>query len=478
MSRSPQPHPPQPSVVRELRPFLVIWAGQLVSALGSGLTAFAVPVAVFQHSGSAEALSLLMLAWIVPSLLLSPVAGTLVDRWDRRRVLVAADTAEALITLAMAGLVLAGHFELRYLATASAAASVVSAFQEPAFAAAIPALVPERHFARAVGLLQLLGPVSMIVAPLLGGALLVTLGLGGIMVVDGVTYVAAVAGLLLVRIPRVAAAPEDDGELETAGGPRWAAAFRRFGRDAAAGYRFLRSHRGLFGLVVLFALGNFWSGFVNPLLTPMVLAFTRPVQLATIQAAVGVGAVLGGVAVGVWGGPRSRIAGVLAALAADGVCVVAMGLRPSLPLIGGAVFAWALTSPLLAASSSALWMSKTPQALLGRVFAVRRLITMGAVPLAVLVAGPLAQRVFEPALAAGGPLAPSVGAWIGVGPGRGIALLFVIVGVLTTLTALCGWLAPSIRHVERDVPDAAPPAPPAEPPAGGRVASGELAPAG
>jgi len=471
LSPSTQPHPPLREAVRELRPFLVIWAGQLVSALGSGLAAFAVPVAVFQHTGSAEALSLLMLAWMVPSLLLSPVAGTLVDRWDRRRVLVAADTGQALITLAMAGLVLGGHFEVRYLAAASVAASIVAAFQEPAFAAAIPALVPPRHFGRAVSLLQLLGPVSMIVAPLLGGALLMAVGLGGIMVVDGVSYLAAVAGLLLVHIPRPAAQPLA-GEVGE-GGPRGVAAFRRFWREAAAGYRFLHSHRGLFGLVVLFALGNFWSGFVNPLLTPMVLAFTQPVQLAAVQAAAGVGAVLGGVAVSVWGGPRRRVAGVLCSLVIDGLCVMVMGLRPSLPLIGATVFVWALTAPLLPASSSALWMSKTPQALLGRVFAARRMIAMGAVPLAVLVAGPLAQRVFEPLLAPGGPLASSVGGVIGVGAGRGIALMFVIVGALMTLTALGGWLVPAIRHVERDVPDAAPPAPhAAPPPAGERAAAG------
>lgn len=467
----PPPNPPLREALRELRPFLVIWAGQLVSALGSGLVGFAVPVAVFQRTGSVEALSVLMLAWMVPSLLLSPVAGTLVDRWDRRRVLVAADTGQALITLAMAGLVLGGHFEVRYLAAASIAASVVAAFQEPAFSAAIPALVPPRHFARAVSLLQLLGPVSMIVAPLLGGALLVAIGLGGIMVVDGVSYLAAVTSLLLVHIPRPAPQPGDEGAAEAE--PRGVAAFRRFGREAAAGYRFLRSHPGLFGLVVLFALGNFLSGFVTPLLTPMVLAFSQPVQLAAIQATVGIGAVLGGVAVGVWGGPRSRIAGVLASLVIDGVCVALMGLRPSLPLIGASVFAWALSAPMLAASSSALWMSKTPQALLGRVFAARRLIAMGAVPLAVLVAGPLAQRVFEPLLAPGGALAPSVGGVIGVGAGRGIALMYVVVGALMTLTALCGWLVPAIRNVERDVPDAAPPAPhaPARP-------AGELVPAG
>lgn len=467
MNQPLEPKPTPRETLRELRPFLVIWAGQLVSALGSGLTAFAVPVAVYERTRSPEQLGLLMLAWMVPSLLLAPIAGTLVDRWDRRRVLIVADTGEAVLTLAMAALVLNGHFEVWYLFITSVAASLIAAFQEPAFAASISSLVPRRHYARAVSLMQLMWPASMIVAPLLGGALLVTLGLGGIMAVDGLSYLAAIAGLLLVRIPRPAPVPAAADDVAD-DGPRWRAALRRFGREAAMGYRFLRSQRGLFGLVVLFALGNFWSGFINPLLAPMVLAFTRPVQLATIQAVVGFGAVLGGVAVGVWGGPRRRIVGVIAALAVGGLCTVAMGLRPSLPLIAGAVFVWALTSPMLAASSSAVWMSKTPQALLGRVFAARRMISMGMMPLAVLIAGPLAQRVFEPAMAPGGALAGSVGGAIGVGPGRGIALIFLLVGTLMTLTAVGGWLVPAIRHVERDVPDA----PHADPNAGAPPAAG------
>ena len=446
----------------EMRSFLVIWAGQLVSALGSGLTGFAIPVVVFQQTGSAEQFSLLLFAWMFPALLLSPVAGTLVDRWDRRRVLVAADTGSAVMTLVLAGLVLSGRLELWYLFLATVLASLISAFQEPAFTASIAALVPRRHYARAVGLVQLLGPVSMIVAPLLAGALVVTIGLGGIMLIDTATFLAAVAGLLLVSIPRP---PRLEVPAEAADGPAWRAAVRRFVREAAQGLHFLRARPGLFGMLVFFAVVNFWGGFVNPLLAPMVLSFTRPVQLATVQAATGFGAVLGGVAIGVWGGPRRRIAGVMGSIVLSGLCVAALGVRPSVALIAGAVFVWALSSPLLAASSSAIWMSKTPQELLGRVFAVRRMVTMSMMPLGVLVAGPLAERVFEPLLAPGGALAGSVGAGIGVGKGRGIALMFILLGVLTSLTALAAWLVPSIRNVERDVPDAphAPPSAPAAP---------------
>lgn len=443
----------------EMRSFLVIWAGQLVSALGSGLTGFAIPVVVFQQTGSAEQFSLLLFAWMVPSLLLSPIAGTLVDRWDRRRVLIAADTGSAVMTLLLAGLVLSGHFQLWWLFLATVVGSLISAFQEPAFTASIAALVPRRHYARAVSLVQLLGPASMIVAPLLGGALVVTIGLGKIMLIDAATFVAAVGGLLLVSIPRP---PRTEAPAEERAGPAWLAAGRRFMRDAAAGLRFIRARPGLFGLLVFFAVTNFWIGFVNPLLGPMVLSFARPEQLASVQAAAGFGAILGGVAMGIWGGPKRRAPAVLGAVAVAGVCTAVLGLRPSVPLIVGAVFVWAASNPLLMASSSAIWMSKTPQELLGRVFALRRMVTLSIMPLAVLVAGPLAQRVFEPLLARGGPLAGSAGALVGVGKGRGIALMFLGIGTLMALTALAGWLTPSIRHVERDVADA--PHPPHAPP--------------
>ncbi|MFL5382379.1 MAG: MFS transporter [Longimicrobiaceae bacterium] len=447
----------------EMRSFLVIWAGQLVSALGSGLTGFAVPVVVFQQTGSAEQFGLLIFAWMVPALLLAPIAGTLVDRWDRRTVLIAADTGSAVMTLLLATLVLSGRFELWWLFLATVVTSAISAFQEPAFTASIAALVPHRHYARAISLVQLLGPASMIAAPLLGGALVVTIGLGKIMLIDAATFVAAVGGLLFVSIPRPprAEAPEE----VVVAGPAWLAAGRRFMRDAAAGLRFIRARPGLFGLLAFFAVTNFWGGFVNPLLGPMVLSFARPEQLAGVQAAAGVGAILGGVAMGIWGGPKRRVAAVLGFAGVAGLCTAALGLRPSVPLIVGAVFVWAASSPLVTASSSAIWMSKTPQELLGRVFALRRMVTSSIMPLSVLVAGPLADRVFEPLLAPGGALAGSAGTLIGVGKGRGIALMFLAIGVLMALTALAGWLVPSIRHVERDVADAphpthAPPPPP------------------
>ena len=444
---------------RELRAFLIVWAGQLVSTLGSGLTSFAVAVVVYQKTGSAAQFGLLMFAWIFPTLLLSPVAGTLVDRWDRRRVLIASDAGSALLTVATAALVLMGHFEIWYLFVTTAAGSVIGAFQEPAFTAAIAAIVPRHQYGRAMGLLQVMQPVSMIVAPLLGGSLLVALGLGGIMMIDGATFLAAIAGLALVAIPTP---PRPRPAALEPGVPPWLAAARRFTAEAAEGWRFVRRHRGLLGLLVFIASVNFWGGFVNPLMAPMVLSFSTPVQFAAVQAAVGVGAVVGGVALGAWGGPKRRVAGLFGSMLVVGVCISISGLRPSAALIGGSLFVWSFTMPLMGTSSAAIWMSKTPQELMGRVSAVRRMAFMSMMPLAVLIAGPVADRVFEPLLAPGGPLAASVGGVLGVGKGRGIGLMFVLLGILVVLTVAAAWLSPAIRNVERDVPDAPLPQP-AEP---------------
>lgn len=433
----------------EMRPFLVIWAGQMVSVLGSGLTAFAIPVAIYQKTGSAEALGLLMFAWMLPTVLLSPLAGALVDRWDRRAVLIAADAGEAVATLALALLVLNGHFDLGYLFVITVLGACLETFQEPAFSASIAALVPKEHHGRALGMVQLLSPASMIVAPLLGGALLVAVGLGGVIAIDAASFVVAVAGLAVVAIPsppRAAAGGE--------GGS--GAALRRFVHEAGEGARFLRARPGLMGVLVFFALMNFWMSFVNPLVPALLLSFTSPLRLATVQAAVGAGMLLAGAVISAWGGPRRKMRAMFVTVALAGVAVAALGARAALAPILVAAFFWAMCVPLLTTASGALWLEKTPQELLGRVSALRRMVIMSLMPLATLAAGPLAQRVFEPLMAPGGALAGSVGAVIGTGKGRGIGLLLMVMGGLTMLTALGGWLYAPLRHVERDVPDAPP----------------------
>ena len=428
-------------VLRDMRGFAVIWAGQLVSGLGSGLTGFALPVWIYQETGSAEAFGLLFFAAVVPAVLTSPFAGALVDRWDRKRVLVVSDGLAALMSLAIAALVFTGSFEIWHLFVISALGSAVGSFADPAFMATVGVLVPRQHFTRASGLLQTSAAVNGILTPLIAGVLVTTIGLGGILLIDFATFLVGMGTLAAVRIP----SPTPSGQ------PR-----RPLLREAHDGWVFVRAHRGLLMLMLYFPVINLATGMVNPLFSPMVLSFATPAQLGAVVSLSSVGMLLGGVVLSAWGGPRNRIRGLVVGQMLSAVCMGLVGLRPSLLLVSAAMFVSLLIAPTAQACSQALWLSKTPQELMGRVLAIRRMLALSTTPLAALACGPLADRVFNPLLLPGGALAGSVGRVLGVGPGRGIGLMFVLVtGVVLAATALL-YAHPRVRRLEDEVPDAAP----------------------
>ncbi|HEU0299449.1 MAG TPA: hypothetical protein VFR37_08350, partial [Longimicrobium sp.] len=210
---------------------------------------------------------------------------------------------------------------------------------------------------------------------------------------------------------------------------------------------------------------NLVTGMINPLLSPMVLSFATPAELGAVASMGSVGLLLGGLALSAWGGPRSKVLGLVAGQLLIAASLVGLGLRPSLPLVAAALFLHLLVAPLAQSSSQAIWLSKTPQQMMGRVFAIRRMIALSTLPVATLAAGPLAERVFNPLLLPGGALEHSVGRVLGVGPGRGIALMYVLIGAFVVAITLVLYASPRMRRLEEEVPDAAParPAPGAAP---------------
>ena len=424
-----------------MRPFSVLWIGQLVSWLGSGLTGFALPVWIYQKTGSAEAFGLLFFAATVPAVLMSPFAGALVDRWDRKKVLLFSDAIAALMTLAIAALVFTDSFQIWHLFVISVVGSAVGTFADPAFTATMGVLVPRQHFTRASGLLQTSAAVNGILTPLLAGVLVSTIGLGGILVIDFVTFLVAVGTLAMVRIPRPPAS----------NAPR-----RPLLREAHDGWVFVRSHRGLLLLLLYFPVVNLFAGMVNPLFSPMVLSFATPAELGLVVSVTSMGMLLGGVLLSTWGGPVRRVRGLVMGQALAAVCLAVIGLRPWLPLVAAAMFVNMLLAPTAQASSQAVWLSKTPQEMMGRVLAIRRMLALSTTPIAALACGPLAERVFNPLLMPGGALADSVGRVLGVGPARGIGLMYVLIGgFVLGMTALL-YAHPRVRNLEDEVPDAAP----------------------
>lgn len=434
----------EPEQPGSLSAFLLTWLGQVVSLIGSGLTRFALGVWMYERTGSVSLFALILLFGALPGILVAPFAGTLVDRWDRRRVMILSDCGAALGVLALLALLLAGRLEPWHVYAAAAVGSTMEAFQAPAYMAAITLLIPKRHYTRASGMVQFAHAASSIFAPLLGGILVVTVGIRGVLLVDLATFLFAVAVLLAVRFPGL--------PRRAAGTPR-----ASFGAEVLEGWRYIAAKRGLVGLLLVFAANNLFSGMAQASFTPMILEFASADVLGAISGAGGVGMLAGSVLMITWGGPRRRVRGILGFGFLLGVFILLTGLRPSPLLVGATTFGMFFTLPFIGGCDLAIWQVKTPPAMQGRVFATRRMVALSSVPIAYLAAGPLAERVFKPLLVPGGPLVESLGPVFGVGPGRGLGLLFVAMGVAVMLVSSMSYLIPRIRDVEEDLADAVQP---------------------
>jgi hypothetical protein len=199
---------------------------------------------------------------------------------------------------------------------------------------------------------------------------------------------------------------------------------------------------------------NFLFSVTYPLMIPMLLDMTSPNVVGYVESLSGLGMLVGTLLMSAWGGPKRRIYGIFAAELLGGFFLLLMGLRPAIPLIAFAKFGFMLGMPVTNGCSQAIWQTKVAQDVQGRVFATRSMIAFSIEPLAFAIAGPLAERVFEPLMALDGRLAPTMGALIGVGPGRGIGLMYVIAGALYMLAAWVILIYPRIRRVEFELPDA------------------------
>jgi MFS family permease len=424
-----------------MKTFMTIWIGQLLSLFGSSLTTFALGVWVFQETESVTQFTLVLFFGSIPGVLLLPFAGLLADRWDRRRTMMLSDAGAALGTVVLAVMFFIGTVQIWLIYAALVVSSSLGTFQRPAYSAAIAQLVDEEHFGRANGMVQTAQAVAQLLAPLAAGVMLAFVDIRTILVVDLMTFGCALATLAWVRFPPIRDAVVEESQ------PGWL-------REIIVGWRYLGAHAGLLSLMVFFAVLNFSGGFANALVQPLILSFTTASMLGTVMTLGGLGLLVGSLVMSAWGGPKRRVNGIFGFMLLAGVGIFAVGFRPSVPLVTAALFVTFFTLPFVQGCTSAIVQSKVKPRLQGRVFAVTHMIAGFMAPVAYLLAGPLADRVFEPLMAPGGALADSVGAVIGVGPGRGIALLMMTVGVVLVLATAGGYLVPRLRRVEDEMPDA------------------------
>jgi MFS family permease len=430
------------STSRSMIPFIVVWLGQLVSVVGSGLTSFALGVWVFQRTGSATEFAIIGLSAVVPRVMLSPLAGAVVDRWDRRRVMIVSDVGAALCTGLLAVLLSMGGLETWQIYLVSAASAAFSTLQWPAYAAATTSLVAEKDLGRANGMIQLGQAAGEILAPTLAGSLLGIAGLQAVILIDLATFCFAVASLLLVQFPQARGAEQTRVESAT------------LLTEMTVGWTYIAARPGLRGLLRFQTAVNFLWGMVGALITPMILGFTSSEALGLIISIAGLGMLAGSLVMSIWGGPRRRINGVLGFEFLSGLCFLLIGLRPSFWPVALGAFGAHVTIAIVYGSNQAIWQSRVAPGVQGRVFATQQMVARAASPLAYALAGPLADRVFEPLLGSGGPLAGSFGRILGTGPGRGIGLLFLVMGLLKMAIPILAYADLDVRRIEHQLPSA------------------------
>ncbi|MCL4273790.1 MAG: MFS transporter [Anaerolineales bacterium] len=426
---------------KDMKTFFIIWGGQLVSMLGSGLTNFALGVWLYDQTKQATPFAITVLLGSLPRILLLPFAGSLADRFNRRMIMILADTFTAVFTLIIFILLGAGNLQLWHIYIIAAMMSVFSAFQEPAYSASIAMIVPKEKLGSANGMVQMGQAITSVLIPVLAGALFVFIGFMGIIIIDFVTFFFAVGALLFVRIPQPERAPEHKD--------------KNVWQDMAFGWNYLRERTGLFGLLLYYAMVNFLLNWSAVLLIPMVLSrFTADV-LGIIQTVMGVGMLAGSIVMSAWGGAKRRIPAAIGFIVLAVTGFIIAGMTPNPYLIGVGAFVLMFFVPLASGNSQVVFQTKVARDVQGRVFSVRSAISQSMMPLAFLTAGPLADKFFEPLLRDGGALASTfIGQWLGTGAGRGIGLMFIISGVVAIVTSVLVYANPRIRNVENELPDA------------------------
>jgi MFS family permease len=422
-----------------MKAFMLIWFGQLISVTGTGMTRFAISLWAWELTGRATPLALVAFFSYAPTIILSPVAGALADRWNRKLVMMISDLAAGLSTVVLLLLSVSARLEIWHIYAAGVFAGAFEAFQFPAYSAAITMMVNKTHYGRTTAMMGLVNSTSRIIAPIAAATLFNFIALDGILRIDIITFVFAVGVLLFVYIP---SPPKSSDGIEGQG---------NLLQESAYGFRYIWRSKPLLGLQLMFFLSNILFAFVLVLMSPYILARTGNdgLQLSIVNGTMGIGAVIGGIILATWGGPKRRIRGIfIGFLIWSFLSAILVGVAHTLMIWVVLALFGGFAQPMIDTSSQAIMQTKIPPDVQGKVFAVSRLVAQIPALLSMLLAGPLADYIFEPSMRPGGMLAPVFGSVIGTGPGAGIGLMFIIVGILEVLIIFGANSIPTIYDLE------------------------------
>jgi MFS family permease len=423
--------------------FTIVWVGQITSVLASSMSQFALTLFMFNETQSALAMGTMQVFFITPFLLISPVAGVWVDRYNRKLMMMVSDIAAGIATLGILALQAMGVLEFWHLYVASVIYGLGMAFQWPAYSAAITTMVPKEQLGRANGMMSLIEAGPGVIAPILAGALLPIISLTGILLLDVITFLLAIGTLLIVHIPQP---PRTEEGAKAQGGMI---------KEAGYGFEYIFARPSLLGLQLVFFFGNLFAGIGFTVLAPMILSRTggNALVFGTVESVAAMAGIAGGILMSVWGGFKRRVHGVLIGWIISGIGMAIIGLDGGMPMWIAGMAITSFVVPLVNGSNQALWQSKVAPDLQGRVFTARRLIAWLTNPVSPIIGGSLVDFVLEPAAKAGTGLPAALSTFVGAGAGAGMGTLIFLCGLASAVVGVVGYAVRPIYHAEEILPD-------------------------
>lgn len=416
-----------------MKKFLLIWIGELISCIGSGMTAFALSVYVYETTGSVSYVSMVTLLAYLPTILLSPLGGVLADRYDRRLLMIIGDLFSGIGLMYILWQIQTGAESMLPILFGVTFNAVFVALLEPSFRATITDLLTEEEYAKASGMVQMAGNARYLISPALAGILLAVADIRLILVLDICTFFITITIVALVR--KTIQKPVKKQTLGLL-------------KEMKQGFDVIKGSKGVAALVCIMAFVCFFIGFIQTLTAPMVLAVSDAKTVGIMESVCAIGMLIGSIWIGV-AGIKNKYAKVLCvAGCCSGIFMALAGVSTNLIFTGTAIFLFFAALPFMNTCADVLVRVSIPNELQGRVWGMISLLTQAGTVLAYASCGLLADYIFEPMLSKNGVLAGSIGSLIGTGKGRGIGFMLILSGIGMIIASVTIGYSKGIRTIQ------------------------------
>ena len=421
-----------------MKNFYKLWLGELISNIGSGMTAFALSVYIYEKTGSVSYVSLITLLSFMPSIILSPIGGLLADRYDRRLLMIIGDLFSGLGLVYILWNIQAGEKSIVPIFVGITFSSIFTSLLEPSYRATLTDILDEENYAKASGLIQAAGSAKYLISPVIAGMILSVADIRVILLLDILTFITTCLMIFLVR---------KSMNSET----------QNYKKDSFKGLLeglfIIKENRGVYFLVIIMFFVCFFMGFIQILIRPMILALSSVKTAGIMESLCAVGLLIGSLWIGIAGIKKNYSKILAVACFFCGIFMSMTGVNENLNIIGISTFLFFSTLPFMNSCADVLVRVSIPNELQGRVWGLISLITQMGTVVAYIISGIMADYVFEPMFNKNGILVENIGIIIGTGKGRGIGFMLILSGIGMLIMAIVIWKNGEIREVSEKCVD-------------------------